>query len=71
MNPRSKHASLSLTASLAALRAGYKREAQVIKKYVKKWQKKYFFGILYLYVEVEMMCDELKMTFMQIAQRGV
>ena len=31
-NPRSKHASLSLTASLAALRAGNEREARVIKR---------------------------------------
>lgn len=31
LNARSKHASLSLTASLAALRAGYKPERQVIK----------------------------------------
>ena len=30
LNPCSKHASLSLTASLAALRAGYEREARVI-----------------------------------------
>ena len=32
LNPRSKHASLSLTASLAALRAGNEREARVIKR---------------------------------------
>ena len=31
LNPRSKRASLSLLASLAALRAGYEREARVIK----------------------------------------
>ena len=36
LNPRSKRASLSLQASLAALRAGYKREAQVIKNTTKK-----------------------------------
>ncbi len=32
LNPRSKHASLSLSASLAALRAGNEREARVINK---------------------------------------
>lgn len=32
LNPRSKHASLSLSASLAALRAGNEREARVIMK---------------------------------------
>ena len=31
LNPRSKHASLRFTASLAALRAGYECEARVIK----------------------------------------
>lgn len=31
LNPRSKHASLSLSASLAALRAGYEPERRVIK----------------------------------------
>ena len=36
LNPRSKRASLSLQASLAALRAGYKREARVIKNTTKK-----------------------------------
>lgn len=39
-----------------------------IKKYLEKWQKKYFFGILYA---EEMMCDELEIKFVQIAQRGV
>ena len=32
LNPRSKRASLSILASLAALRAGYEREARVIKR---------------------------------------
>lgn len=31
LNPRSKRASLSLSASLAALRAGYERKTRVIK----------------------------------------
>ena len=33
LNPRSKHASLSILASLAALRAGYEREARAIKNH--------------------------------------
>ena len=39
LNPSSKRASLSLMASLAALRAGYEREARVIK-YTKKTANK-------------------------------
>lgn len=38
LNPSSKHASLNLTVSLAALRAGYEREARAIKYTKKIWK---------------------------------